>query len=109
MIKPKTSKQRLLPIALLPLFSMAVLVGCGSDDDDDGPAVTPDPDPVDPTAVVGDADGNGVPDAFETLEMVLMMPQPLLLVEVLLIPGHLILIPVVNRLIRLNLSTKQAS
>jgi len=42
--------------------------------------------------------------------MVLMMPQPpLLLVEVLLIPGHLILIPVVNRLIRLNLSTKQAS
>ena len=81
MIKPKTSKQRLLSIALLPLFSMAVLVGCGSDDDDDGGAdvtppvtdggdVTPPTDGGDVTpptdgGVVGDADGSGVADAFE--------------------------------------------
>jgi len=78
MIKPKTSKQRLLPLVLLPLFSVAVLAGCGSDDDDDGGDVTPPvtdggetppgPDggetPTD-GAIVGDADGSGVPDAFE--------------------------------------------
>ncbi len=62
MIKPKTSKQRLLPLALLPLFSVSVLVGCGSDDDDGDGTDTTDPDP---TAVVGDTDGSGVPDAFE--------------------------------------------
>ena len=64
MIKQKTSKQKLLPLALLPLFSVAVLAGCGSDDDDDGGAVvTP---PAEEGVVIGDADGNGVADAFET-------------------------------------------
>ena len=62
MIKQKTSKQKLLPLALLPLFSVAVLAGCGSDDDDDGGAVvTP---PAEEGVVIGDADGNGVADAF---------------------------------------------
>ncbi len=78
MIKPKTSKQKMLPLAL---FSMAVLIGCGSDDDDDGGAVItppvtdggevtpPDGGEVTPPAtgggVIGDADGNGIADAFE--------------------------------------------
>ncbi len=48
-------KHRWLPIALVPLMSVAVLAGCSSDDDD----------PVDPAGVVGDANGNDLPDAAE--------------------------------------------
>ena len=63
MSKSKKFKQKWLPLALVPLFSVTVLAGCDSDDDDDGDGgvtITPD-------AVVGDADGNNIPDAFETL------------------------------------------
>lgn len=83
MIKPEISKQRWLSLALVPLFSVAVLAGCGSDDDDDGgtdvtppvtdggdvtPPVTDGGDetpPVTDGGVTGDADGSGVADAFE--------------------------------------------
>jgi len=65
MSKLKTSKQRLLPLALVPLFSVAVLAGCGSDDD---PVTTPPGGSTGGNMVVGDADGNNIPDAFETLD-----------------------------------------
>lgn len=57
MIKSKKFKQKWLPLALVPLFSLTVLAGCSSDDDDDGAG------PVNVTE--GDANGNGIPDAFE--------------------------------------------
>jgi len=67
MIKSKNFRQKWLPLVLMPLFSVAVLAGCSSDDDDDGgDAVNPTTPVVDPDAVTGDADGNGVPDAFQT-------------------------------------------
>lgn len=66
MSKLKTSKQRLLPLALVPLFSVAVLAGCGSDDDD--PVTTNPGGMTGGNTLVGDDDGNGIPDAFETLD-----------------------------------------
>ncbi len=55
----KKTNLRWLPLALVPLFSVSVLVGCSSDDDKtDTPAAT----------VVGDTDGNGIPDAFQSTD-----------------------------------------
>lgn len=62
MSKSKNFKQRWLPLALVPLFSVSVLAGCSSDDDDSGDDVMEEE-----AGVVGDGDGNGIPDAFETL------------------------------------------
>ena len=63
-----TSK-RWISLAVVPLFSMAVLAGCSSDDDDDG-AGTPIaevPDGSNPAdAGPADIDGDGVADAFQS-------------------------------------------
>ena len=56
-----TMRQRWLPMALVPLFSVAVLAGCSSDDDDD-------PADEDTTPVVADANNDGTPDAFQVLD-----------------------------------------
>lgn len=55
MSKSKNFKQRWLPLALVPLFSVSILAGCGSDDDDGGGAA--DEVVVDPDMVTGDMDG----------------------------------------------------
>ena len=70
MTKSTNLKRKWLPLALVPLFSVAVLAGCDSDDDDNGGATITDPDP-DPGTTVPDADNNGIPDAFETLDTTL--------------------------------------
>jgi len=55
-----------ISLAVVPLFSMAVLAGCGSDDDDDGGDIT-DPDDIEVVDPVDtDANGNNIPDGFET-------------------------------------------
>lgn len=56
------TNKRWLPMAIVPLFSVAILAGCSSDDDDD---------PVDSGTggtVVADANGDGTPDAFQVLD-----------------------------------------
>jgi len=55
------TNKRWLPLAIVPLFSVAVLTGCSSDDDDD---------PADggTTPVVADANNDGTPDAFQVLD-----------------------------------------
>lgn len=54
------TNKRWLPLAIVPLFSVAVLSGCSSDDDDDaGNGVT---------TVVADANEDGTPDAFQVLD-----------------------------------------
>ncbi len=58
----KKTNLRWLPLALVPLFSVSVLVGCSSDDDSPADTMT-----VTPPA---DVDGNGVPDAFESTDAV---------------------------------------
>lgn len=55
MSKSKNFKQRWLPLALVPLFSVSVLAGCGSDDDDGGGET--DEVVIDPDMVTGDMDG----------------------------------------------------
>ncbi len=73
----KTFKQRWLPLALVPLFSVSVLAGCGSDDDDDDGSTdqvvtdTDDTDTGTDAVLVGDVDGDGVVDAFETSDTTL--------------------------------------
>ena len=64
MIKSKKFKQNWLPLALVPLFSLTVLAGCSSDDDDDGDG-NGDGDII---VTEGDANGNGIPDEFETTD-----------------------------------------
>jgi len=61
MIKTMHSVQRWFPLALVPLFSMAVLTGCSSDDDNNPDTTTPEP-----SVVVGDDNGNGIADGFES-------------------------------------------
>jgi len=62
LIKTMHSKRRWLPLAVVPLFSMAVLAGCSSDDDNNPDTTTPEP-----SVVVGDGNGNGIADGFETV------------------------------------------
>ena len=74
MSKTKQIFRKWLPLALIPMMSVAVLSGCSSDDDDDDDILTVVPvepdtdgdgDGVTTPVVVGDTDGNGIPDAFE--------------------------------------------
>ena len=57
------TNKRWLPLAIVPLFSVAILSGCSSSDDDDD-------NPGGGTAPVGVTDGNddGIPDSFQVLD-----------------------------------------
>ncbi len=55
------TNKRWLPLAIVPLFSVAVLTGCSSDDDDDAGGGTTPP-------VVTDSDNDGTPDSFQVLD-----------------------------------------
>ena len=61
-------RKRWISLAVAPLFSMAVLAGCSSsDDDDDGDNPGEDVVVVDPVETPSaDADGDGIPDGFQT-------------------------------------------
>lgn len=53
------TNKRWLPMAIVPLFSVAILAGCSSDDDDSTGGGT---------TVVADANEDGTPDAFQVLD-----------------------------------------
>ena len=58
MIRSKQIIRKWLPLAVVPMISMAVLSGCDSDDDDDSAPITN-------STIVGDENGNGITDAVE--------------------------------------------
>jgi len=67
-------KKRWLPLAIVPLFSVAVLSGCSSDDDDTtgGGTVVADGNgdgPADPTVTAADENGNFIDDSYEVAEI----------------------------------------
>ena len=60
------TNKRWLPLAIVPLFSVAILSGCSSSDDDDdnpGSGTTP---PTTPVAT--DSNDDGIPDSFQVLD-----------------------------------------
>ena len=60
------TNKRWLPLAIVPLFSVAILSGCSSsDDDDDNPGVDTTP-PT--TPVITDSNDDGIPDSFQVLD-----------------------------------------
>jgi len=54
-------KKRWLQLAIVPLFSVALITGCGSSDDDDDSEIVTGGDEI-------DGNGDSVPDAFQILD-----------------------------------------